>query len=290
MRTPEQIFNLIKKVALEDENILAVYYGGSRANPNVEADIYQDFDVVFVVEDVSKYTKDYSFVEKFGEILLMQQPYLMDAKAGKIPFDFSKIYNYLTIFKDGNRMDITLKTLEEAKNELKVDMMNVLLLDKGNYLGKIDSPTDKDFHHMIPHQDQFDNCINEFFWCLNNVAKAIKRDELTYAHNMYNIYVKKQYYIMLDWMIAVRYDEKISSGKFGKFYNKLLSVEEYELLEKSFPGVDYESFWIAIEYLIELFVYAAKYITRHTDLEYIDKDEEGLREYIHMIKNNELDT
>lgn len=35
MRTPEVIFELIIKTANEDDNILAVYYGGSGANPAV---------------------------------------------------------------------------------------------------------------------------------------------------------------------------------------------------------------------------------------------------------------
>ena len=73
MRTPEEMFELMKRVAYEDDNILAVYYGGSRANPTITPDIYQDYDVVFVVKEVEPYTKDRSFVEKFGDVLLMQE-------------------------------------------------------------------------------------------------------------------------------------------------------------------------------------------------------------------------
>ena len=126
MRTTEEMFELIKKVAFEDENILAVYYGGSRANPTIKPDIYQDYDVVFVVKEVEPYTKDHSFVEKFGEVLLMQEPYLMDANAGLIPYDFSEEYAFLTIFKDGNRMDISLHTLEAANKELAEEKMKII--------------------------------------------------------------------------------------------------------------------------------------------------------------------
>lgn len=285
MRTPEEIFNLIKKVANEDDNILAVYYGGSRANPTITPDIYQDFDVVFVVKDVQRYTKDYTFIEKFGEILLMQEPYLMDAQLGKMPFDFSEVYAYLTVFKDGNRMDITLKTLEVANKELEEDPMNVILLDKNHYLMEIGESTDEAFHNMIPTQELFNACSNEFFWCLNNVIKAIPRNELTYAHRMYNHYVKDQYYKMLDWMIGVRYKGKVSSGKLGKFYNKYLTEEEYALLCKSFPDDSYESFWKALDSLIELFLYAAHYIADNTGLLYDEKDAEGLKEYLIKVKN-----
>ena len=66
MRPPEEMFTLIKKVAYEDEKILAVYYGGSRANPTITPDIYQNYDVVFVVKEVEPYTKDHSFVKKYA--------------------------------------------------------------------------------------------------------------------------------------------------------------------------------------------------------------------------------
>ena len=287
MRTPKQIFELIKKVASEDENILAVYYGGSRANPTITPDIYQDFDVVFVVKKIKPYIKDHSFIERFGEVLLLQEPDLLDARLGKLPFDFSNSYAFLTIFKDGNRMDISLKTLEAANQELSEDKMNIILLDKNHYLKEIGNPTDEQYHNKLPTQAELDACSNEFFWCLNNVIKAIARDELTYAHTMYNVYVKEQYHKMIDWMLGVRYEGKISSGKLGKFYKKYLSKDEYSLLCKSFPGVDYDSFWKAIDSLIEMFLYAAHYITEKTALTYSENDANGLKEYLSKVKNNE---
>lgn len=287
MRTSEEMFELMKKVAYEDDNILAVYYGGSRANPTITPDIYQDYDVVFVVKEVEPYTKDRSFVEKFGDVLLMQEPYLMDAHAGLIPFDFSEKYAFLTIFKDGNRMDITLCTPEAANKELDEEKMNIILLDKNHYLKEIGETTDEDYHNRIPTQLQMDACSNEFFWCLNNVIKAIARDELTYAHTMYNVYVKKQYYQMIDWMLGVRYEGGISSGKLGKFYKKYLSREEYALLCKSFPNESYASFWSAIDSLIELFLYAAHYVADRTGLTFCENDAAGLKEYLTKVKHNE---
>lgn len=287
MRTPKEIFELIKSVAEKDDNILAVYYGGSRANPSITPDIYQDFDVVFVVKEVEPYTKDHSFPERFGEILLMQEPDLMDANAGLIPYDFSEGYAFLTIYTDGNRMDISLKTLQKANEELAKDKMNVIFLDKNNYLKKTGKSTDEAHHNRIPTQTELDNCSNEFFWCLNNVIKGIARDELTYAHTMYNVYVKKQYYMIIDWMLGVRFGGSISSGKLGKFYKKYLTEDEYKLLCGSFPDASYESFWKAIDSLMELFLHAAHYIADNTELTYCEDDANGLKEYLAKVKSGE---
>lgn len=51
MRTEREIFDLILHVARNNEQIRAVYMNGSRANPNVQKDIYQDYDIVYVVTE-----------------------------------------------------------------------------------------------------------------------------------------------------------------------------------------------------------------------------------------------
>ena len=53
MRTPEEILNLILNVAKEDDHIRAVYMVGSRANKDCPVDIYQDFDITFLVDMVT---------------------------------------------------------------------------------------------------------------------------------------------------------------------------------------------------------------------------------------------
>ncbi len=42
MRTEQEMYDLILKVAKEDERIRAVYIDGSRTNPNAPRDIFQD--------------------------------------------------------------------------------------------------------------------------------------------------------------------------------------------------------------------------------------------------------
>lgn len=49
MRTEEQMMKLILDTAKEDERILAVYMNGSRTNPNAPKDIFQDYDIIYVV-------------------------------------------------------------------------------------------------------------------------------------------------------------------------------------------------------------------------------------------------
>jgi aminoglycoside 6-adenylyltransferase len=51
MRSEQAMLELVLKVARDDERIRAVLLNGSRANPNAPRDIFQDFDIVYLVTD-----------------------------------------------------------------------------------------------------------------------------------------------------------------------------------------------------------------------------------------------
>ena len=62
MRTEQQMFDLILTTAKEDERIVAVYMNGSRTNPNVPKDIFQDYDIVYVVRETRTFRDDPDFI------------------------------------------------------------------------------------------------------------------------------------------------------------------------------------------------------------------------------------
>ena len=56
VRTEKEIYDMLLQIAREDERIKAVYMNGSRTNKNVPKDIFQDYDIVYVVS-VGEYGK-----------------------------------------------------------------------------------------------------------------------------------------------------------------------------------------------------------------------------------------
>ena len=50
MRSDKEMFDLILDIAKGDDRIRAVYMNGSRTNPNAILDIFQDYDIVYVVK------------------------------------------------------------------------------------------------------------------------------------------------------------------------------------------------------------------------------------------------
>lgn len=74
MRTETEMLTLIKNIALQDDNIRAAYIEGSRTNPEVPKDIFQDYDIVYIVNSTKPFQQDKEWVKQFGEILYMHYP------------------------------------------------------------------------------------------------------------------------------------------------------------------------------------------------------------------------
>ena len=104
MRSEKEMMVLILNTAKNDERIRAVIMNGSRVNPNVSRDIFQDFDVIYVVSDISPYINNTAWIKQFGDLMILQMPDLM----GNNPPEKDEVFTYLMQFKDGNRIDLKI--------------------------------------------------------------------------------------------------------------------------------------------------------------------------------------
>src|SRR5262245_50330188 len=102
MRSEQEMLGLILDTARHDERIRAVIMNGSRANPNVTQDIFQDFDIVYIVTDVDPFKNNQEWIKRFGEIMIMQMPEAMQDP----PPSHDGGFAYLMQFTDGNRIDL----------------------------------------------------------------------------------------------------------------------------------------------------------------------------------------
>ncbi|HEY8500693.1 MAG TPA: aminoglycoside 6-adenylyltransferase, partial [Clostridia bacterium] len=199
MRTEQEISDLILSVAKADERIRAVLLSGSRANPAAPKDIYQDYDITYFVEDITLFHNNPAWVEEhFGKPLIMQMPETMRYPVGDGSF------NYLIIFPDGVRIDLSFQFTKYIDNGEPA----VVLLDKDNengFLPALPAPSDRHWHIKPPSPFFFYSCCNNFWWCLNNVAKGIARDELPYAMHMLNNEVRCELHDMINYYIGTQH-------------------------------------------------------------------------------------
>lgn len=287
MRTREEMFDLILGVAKSDERIRAVYMNGSRANPNVLEDIYQDYDIVYVVTETKSFLENKNWIDIFGEVAIVQEPDDNDSVL-EIKKDLNRSYTWLILFKDGNRLDLKIQIKEEMLEKYTSDSLTVPLLDKDNCLPTIPLPDDRNYHVKKPTYQQYRCCCNEFWWCLNNVAKGIARDQLSYAMWMYYVIVHDMLEKMIDWYIGTVSSFSVSVGMRGKYYKKYLPKELYVMYEKTYSDSNYENLWKAIFTACDLFSITANYVAKYLGYRYCHTEEENMMDYLNKVKDNLL--
>ncbi|WP_226087616.1 aminoglycoside 6-adenylyltransferase [Mesobacillus sp. S13] len=284
MRSEKAMYDLILRVAEEDERIRAVYMNGSRTNPTVPKDIFQDYDIVYVVTEIASFLEDEDWINIFGDLLMLQEPDKMDQQIG-LKRDFERSYGYLMLFTDGNRIDLHIETIDSMINGYGSDKLTVPLLDKDNILPIIQHPTDIDYRVKKPSEAMFVSCTNNFWWCLQNVAKGIWRDELPYAKLMYENTTRASLDEMVSWWIGTGYDFEVSTGKMGKYFKNYLPEPYWEMYAKTYSDGDYENFWDSIFVTCELFRNLAMDVGNHLSFSYPFEDDKNMTEFLKHVRH-----
>ena len=281
MRTEKEIHNLILTVAKENHRIRAVYMNGSRTNPNAPKDKYQDYDVGFVVTEIKWFTDNPGWLSAFGELVMFQEPDKNDMAEGA-NIDTNSHYAWLMLFKDGNRIDLHITTDCDDYGE---DTLTAPLLDKDNILPQIAPASDTGYYVKRPTEGQYLSACNNFWWCLQNVAKGIARDELTYAMNMYVQVVHGNLEDMVKWYIGVHNDFAVNVGMWGKYFKKYLPEELYVMYKKTYSDADYCNLWSAIFTACELFRIVAQDVGSRLGYEYNMQDDVNMTGYLRKVES-----
>ncbi|MBF0812829.1 aminoglycoside 6-adenylyltransferase [Staphylococcus saprophyticus] len=232
MRTEKEIFDLILNVAEHDDNIIAVCMNGSRVNKNIQLDVYRDFDIVYVVENLEDMIVDLEWINQFGNRIITQFPEAQDL----YPSQFEERYPILMLFDDYNRMDLTLISKHKLSEYLSEDSLVKVLLDKNNLLSDNDSPSDSSHWTNKPNQKLFDECINEFYWISTYVMKGIWRNELIYSIDYLNI-CRNMLLLMLAWDEGEKFNFQINFGKNYKYLPNYLEASKYKRLFYTYPNL-----------------------------------------------------
>ena len=278
MRSEREMLDLIVDVARNDDRIRAVIMNGSRTDPNAPRDIFQDFDIVYLVTDVASFQNDPRWIERFGEIMIFQMPEAMQDP----PPENDGSFAYLMQFTDGNRIDLSLFPVARA-DEL-TDSLSRLLLDKDGLLKPFPPPSDRDYLPRPPTAKAFFDCCNEFWWVCPYVAKGLWREEITYAKAMCDPIVRVQLMKMLTWYVGVKTEFTCNPGKLGKHLKQYLEPELWAMLEKTYSDASYEHTWDALFVMCDLFRTVATQVAAHFGFEYPQGDDERVSAHLRHVR------
>ena len=217
-RSQEQMLRLILQVA-ENIQVEAVAMSGSRTDTKSPKDEFQDYDVVYIVEDLDNLTRDLSWLDQFGKRMI-EQHNVLDHR-----------HLYLMLFEDGNRIDLTLCPKEHIQEWVDSEADYTVLKDeKGLFVPY--SPNPQRYWTSPASQIDFEKACNEFWWVSAYVVKGIRRKQVFYAiDHLYGI-CQQELLKILAWQVASD-GGTVDIGKNYKYLFNYLPAEK----EKEFSNL-----------------------------------------------------
>ena len=167
MRTDKEILELILETAKKLQ-VDAVALSGSRTDTKAPKDEFQDYDVVYVVDDLDNLTRDISWLNQFGRRIIEQEVTLGHRRL------------YLILFEDGNRIDLTLCPKDHINEWVDSEAGFTVLVDEKDLFESY-SPSPQRFWIRPASETDFEKTCNEFWWVSAYVVKGIYRKQVIYA-------------------------------------------------------------------------------------------------------------
>ena len=188
MRAETEMLDLILQTA-KTLQVAAVAMSGSRTNPKTPKDEFQDYDVVYIVDDFDNLTSDLSWLAYFGKRIIEQEVSLGNRRL------------YLMLFEDGNRIDLTLCPKEHMKEWVDSESKFIVLEDEKGLFESY-SPSPKRFWIHPATETDFKNSCNEFWWVSAYAVKGICRNQVIYAtDHLYGI-CQQELLKILAWQVV----------------------------------------------------------------------------------------
>ena len=214
MRTEIEMFDVILQTA-KVLQVVAVAMSGSRTNPKAPKDEFQDYDVVYVVDDLDNLTSDLSWLDQFGTRIIEQHNILGNHRL------------YLMLFEDGNRIDLTICPKDYINEWVDSEAGFTVLVDEKGLFESY-SPSPQRFWIHPASETDFEKTCNEFWWVSAYVVKGICRKQVIYeTDHLYGI-CQQELLKLLAWQVASD-KGKIDIGKNYKYlFNYLPSEKEKE--------------------------------------------------------------
>lgn len=276
MRTAEEMFALFDRISAQDPRIRVMTLEGSRVNPNVTPDLWQDYDLTFLVSDVGSFTKDDDWLSLFGDLVFMQKPEAMDL----FPPDFPEgWFSYLMLFADGVKIDLTLVPVADVQAYFAQDPLIRVLLDKDGICPSHPAPTDAPFWVQKPSEAFIRDCSNEFFLSSTYAHRALLREESLFVAWTFENRLHPELLRMLGYLAGVRAGFPVNTGKHDRWIFRFLTETEGASLRETYRLDSPEGQRLALSAAMELFTQAMQEVC--AALGFIcPKDPQIIRDYL----------
>ena len=264
MRTETEMLDVILKTA-ETIQVEAVAMSGSRTNPKAQKDEFQDYDVVYVVDDLANLTSNLSWLDQFGKRIIEQE----------VALDHRRLF--LMLFEDGNRIDLTLCPKEHIQEWVDSEA-GFTVLEDPEHLFEPYSQNLERYWTSPATETNFVKSCNEFWWVSAYVVKGICRNQIIYAiDHLYGI-CQQEFLKILAWQVASDRG-KVDIGKNCKYLFNHLPVEKEKELSNLLDFSSLDKITQSLFDTMQLFHQEAQSLAQKMDFDYDKEVAEKMIQY-----------
>ena len=276
MRTETEMLSLLIKIA-KNLKVKAVAMSGSRTNSQAPQDEFQDYDVVYVVENLDELISDLYWIDQFCKRIIEQEVSLGNRCL------------YLMLFEDGNRIDLTLCPKEHIQEWVDSEAGYTVLEDKMGVFETFSPSPDRFWIHTAS-EAEFKNSCNEFWWVSAYVVKGICRNQLIYAtDHLYGI-CQQELLKILAWQVASDRG-KVDIGKNYKYLFNYLPAEKEKGFSNLLDFSSVEKLTKSLYGTMKLFHREAQYLAQKMGFDYDKEVADKMIEYAkERLETNETFT
>jgi len=253
---PDDVIHKLVRWADQRDSVRAMLLTSTRANLNAPVDVFSDYDVVLVVEDIHPFFEDRSWLGDFGEVLVVY----WDPIHPSPDYGIKQVAN-VTQYADGLKIDFTLCPVELMQRIVQAPILPAdldvgyrVLIDKDHLTDGMQPPTHTAYIPTPPTDQVYQKVIEDFFSDAPYVAKCLWRDELLPAkwcldYDMKHVFLR----VMLELRMELGHGWSIPTGALGKGLKKRLPTETWSQLESTYTGADISDNWEALDRTMALF-------------------------------------
>jgi len=144
------------------EDLSAMLWTSSRTNPAVPVDLFSDYDIILVVEDINPYYENESWLEDFGrDLVLYRDPLHLESGC--------QCFAEITQYEDGLKIDFGVWPIgllrKIAADPVLPDFLDIgfrVILDKDGLAVGLRTPYYRAFISSPPAEIFFQETIEEF--------------------------------------------------------------------------------------------------------------------------------
>ena len=214
MRAETEMLDLILQTA-KTLKVKAVALSGSRTDTKASKDEFQDYDVVYVVENLDELITDLSWLDQFGKRIIEQEVRLGHRSL------------FLMLFEDGNRIDLTLCPKEHIQEWVDSEA-GFTVLEDPEHLFEPYSPNLERYWTNPATETDFEKVCNEFWWVSAYVVKGICRNQLIYATDHLYVICQQELLKILAWQVASEKGAVDIGRNYKYLFNYLPAEKENE--------------------------------------------------------------